>query len=389
MKSIRIFLLALLLGASPALAQVNPGTSPLSIAKGGTAAATASAARTSLGLAIGTNVEAWSTNLDCLAALASNGVIQRTGSGTCAALTSTQLTALLNLATASLPGALPAWPNNTTTFFRGDGTYASVGVPGGGTGLNSLTIGYLPCGAGTSAFGTVATSGGSSGLPLISQGTACPNYAQLSLAAIAAGTQDTVLGYFGSTSVSAAALVNCPNAMTYLTATHSFGCNTTAGTGTVTTAGTGLSLSGGGSTLNLALTNATLQASPGNPTATTSTTGVMMGLGTSCHITPIYSTRVKLEFFGNMTNSSNGNTSSTLAKFGTGTAPANGVAVTGTTVGTTIAGTPGVSGANYPFATGGIITGLTPGTAYWFDLDSFASAGTNTQSNISCNVMEF
>lgn len=29
-------------------------------------------------------------------------------------------------ATASTQGALPAWPNNTTTFFRGDGTYATL-----------------------------------------------------------------------------------------------------------------------------------------------------------------------------------------------------------------------------------------------------------------------
>lgn len=40
--------------------------------------------------------------------------------------TTAQLTAQINAATASLSGALPAWPNNTTTFFRGDGTYAAV-----------------------------------------------------------------------------------------------------------------------------------------------------------------------------------------------------------------------------------------------------------------------
>lgn len=41
------------------------------------------------------------------------------------ALTQTQLTALINAATASLSGALPAFPNNTTTYFRGDGTYVT------------------------------------------------------------------------------------------------------------------------------------------------------------------------------------------------------------------------------------------------------------------------
>lgn len=40
--------------------------------------------------------------------------------------TATQLTAQIQTATATTSGAVPAWPNNTTTYFRGDGTYASA-----------------------------------------------------------------------------------------------------------------------------------------------------------------------------------------------------------------------------------------------------------------------
>ena len=51
------------------------------------------------------------------------------------------------------------------------------------------------------------------------------------------GTQDTVLGYFGSTTMSASAIPNCTGALIYSTSTHLFSCSTGAGTGTVTTSG--------------------------------------------------------------------------------------------------------------------------------------------------------
>jgi hypothetical protein len=117
----------------------------------------ASTMRTNLGLVIGTNVEAWDADLDCLAALSSTGVLSRTGAGTCSA-------------------------------------------------------------------GALALSG------------------------LATGTQDTVIGYFGSTTASATAISNCTGALTYSTGTHTFGCNASAGTGTVTSIGltntNGLTVSG-------------------------------------------------------------------------------------------------------------------------------------------------
>jgi len=116
----------------------------------------ASTMRTNIGVVIGTNVEAWDTDLDCLAALSSTGVISRTGSGTCSA-------------------------------------------------------------------GALALSG------------------------LATGTQDTVIGYWGSTTATAIAINNCTGALTYSTTTHTFGCNVSGGTGTVTTitSGYGVSLSSG------------------------------------------------------------------------------------------------------------------------------------------------
>jgi len=55
-----------------------------------------------------------------------NGQVQFNNAGVFGGLTNTQLTADINNVTASLPGLITAFPNNTTTFFRGDGTYAAL-----------------------------------------------------------------------------------------------------------------------------------------------------------------------------------------------------------------------------------------------------------------------
>jgi hypothetical protein len=56
-------------------------TGTLPIASGGTASTTASAARTALGLTIGTDVQAYDADLAAVAGLTSTGIVYRTGSG--------------------------------------------------------------------------------------------------------------------------------------------------------------------------------------------------------------------------------------------------------------------------------------------------------------------
>lgn len=110
-----------------------------------------------------------------------------------------------------------------------------------------------------------------------------------------------------------------------------------------------------------------------SPTGTTSTTGVMMGLAGA--ITPRVGGRVLIIVTGVAANNTIADGASIQIRYGTGTAPTNGAALTGSTLGLlknfvaeTAAGKNGF-GASY------VVTGLTVGTAYWIDLSLKAVTG--------------
>lgn len=266
-------------------------------------------------------------------------------------------------------------------------------------------------GFGTGIATALATAVGSAGAPVLFNGAGgtpssltLTNAAGLPFAGLPSGTSDTALGYWGATSVSALAINNCTNALTYSTSTHTFGCNVVAGTGTVTeqknTAGTGLTTSGNCDNTSsnatspcryaFALTGATLQATPTSPSPTTSTTGVMMGLGSTCTITPVNSTKVKFEIIGEINNNTASDSVTDRIYYGTGAAPSNGAATTGTQIGNAQTyNAPIGGGYNVPFANGGIVTGLFPGVVYWFDANIYVtSGGTGTIASLSCNAFE-
>ncbi len=123
-------------------------------------------------------------------------------------------------------------------------------------------------------------------------------------------------------------------------------------------------------------------------TGTTSTTAKMMGLAGS--ITPNKSGTVLLIISGTISNSKNTNKSLVQLYTGTGTAPTNGVAITGTARGTQQTASIEATSAEEPFCVTALATGLTVGTAYWIDLGvaSSATSGTASVSNITISAVE-
>lgn len=147
----------------------------------------------------------------------------------------------------------------------------------------------------------------------------------------------------------------------------------------------------GSGTLNsarLAWNGATFIGTPANPTATTSVTAVHMGVGSTCTITPTFSTRLFFVIQGVAMNSTTNQVTGVQLRFGTGAAPANGAAATGTLVGSQQAITVAGGNTSSGFSLSGIVTGRTPAVAVWFDVAAFVSANTGTITNLTCTSYE-
>ena len=108
---------------------------------------------------------------------------------------------------------------------------------------------------------------------------------------------------------------------------------------------------------------------PTPPAAVTSLTLVMCGLGTTCQFTPTVTSKVLVILTGYMTTNTTQTAVTAGGRYGTGTAPANAAAVTGTRWGsnTDINFEAAVQGQDDAFALNEVLT-LTGGTTYWFDV---------------------
>jgi hypothetical protein len=111
----------------------------------------------------------------------------------------------------------------------------------------------------------------------------------------------------------------------------------------------------------------------------------MMGLAGA--ITPAVTGNVRITIDGTLLTSSSNPAVQSLnifMKTGTGSAPSNGAAATGTSRGATLASMNSI-GANQPFSVTRTISALTVGTTYWIDL-LISTNGTGTSSVLDITI---
>jgi hypothetical protein len=128
---------------------------------------------------------------------------------------------------------------------------------------------------------------------------------------------------------------------------------------------------------------------PANPTNLTSTSYTHFGLGSTLNITPLLSGKIQftIKYLPSAVGTFSGTNSFRVA-YGTGTPPANAAAATGSVVGGTDlgGGAVAVGSTPAPIVRNVIVTGLTLGTAYWFDIQGSKNSGFTSMGMSSIEV---
>jgi len=134
---------------------------------------------------------------------------------------------------------------------------------------------------------------------------------------------------------------------------------------------------------------AVVQSSPADPTGTTDATGKMMGLAAS--ITPASSGRIHVTITGTIKNASAiADGANVQLRTGTGAAPANGDALTGTARGGLVKYVAATTAQKVPFTVCAIVSGLSLSVAVWLDLGLAAvTGGTAEVTDLSVTAFEF
>ncbi len=130
-----------------------------------------------------------------------------------------------------------------------------------------------------------------------------------------------------------------------------------------------------------------------SPTGITNTSGLMLGLSNlsaSNIITPLYTGRLLITICGVIAQSTTADGAFWHIRTGTGTAPSNGGALTGTQSGGQQSMTFLTGVLKVPFSITTFVTGLTLGTAVWTDLVLAAvTGGTATMTQVMTSITEF
>lgn len=111
-------------------------------------------------------------------------------------------------------------------------------------------------------------------------------------------------------------------------------------------------------------------------------TPVYLMLGLHLVINTNVAERALLMVSGNVANSVSGGETDLQFYYGTGTPPIAGAAATGTATGSQMRYQASTGGAWGPFSKSVLVTGLTPGASYWFDLAMRAPSGVGSVSNL-------
>lgn len=253
------------------------------------------------------------------------------------------------------------------------------------TGVSGHTIGFLDGNTtqsgNTNFTGTLLfTNNGTATISSNGQGSIGSTTASgLRLAGQGSASDFTLLNSAGSTVCSVA------------TGTTTINCNTltlTNGLANAQLANSAVTINGKSTALGTSYTAAATTFGWANPTGTLSTTKVMLGIAGS--ITPTSSGIVSFSIYGGANSNTAGDGCLLAIHYGTGTAPVNGAAVTGTDASPRDLTTKTSSTQIImPFDLRARASGLTLSTAYWYDI-SFAAVtgGTCTLTDIGTVVQE-
>jgi hypothetical protein len=196
----------------PTLNQNTTGTASnvtgtVAIANGGTGATSASAARTALGLAIGTNVQAWDADLDTWAGkTAPSGTVVGTSDTqtlTNKTLTSPTLTtpSINSAQFATVSGTAPIYPCRAWVLFNGTGTVAIrasgnvTSITDNGTGDYTVNFTTAMPDANYSTLGAAGNGSSNTGLTVSTGASVAPTTSAVRLAVRSTGNTLTDTEY--------------------------------------------------------------------------------------------------------------------------------------------------------------------------------------------------